>query len=518
MPILEKISSWFKKDSEPLVTVPRMPPRRNVPSPFHSDASWENALTNLGVKGKDKRMSAVSTPFALTVGDLDISYQSDDIVGRIIDRIPEEMFREGFKICLEDGDNSDKETEAIQAEFDRHGVSQKMEFGEKWARLYGGAGIYIGVDDGLSPEEPLDLNRINAVTHLVLLDRYELVSAGGLDKDVRSQNFAKPEYYRISTNTPTTTETVRIHNSRIIRFEGSPLPRRLASFFDYWGQSILNRIYLVIMNFNTSNDAIASIVQDFSTLVMKMQELSNIIAMGNKGDEILQKRLDLAAMARSTINALIIRPDEEIEEKGRQVTGLADLMRLISARLVAATDLPHTILLGESPSGLGATGDSEITHFYDHIKSLQKSRAEPIIRRLIDVFQAAKNGPFGGEMREFTVHFNPLWQLSEKEQAEVRQIQSNTDKNYYDIGALYPDEIAMSRFGSGKYSTDTQLDFPMRERLDKEAPDTSLPTAYGNQAQGQESVPPAPAMMGTEPKQEESPEMMAGAVGANGEE
>ena len=444
----------LRKDSPAVISSPfDTPLPRGVTRDNSKFDGWMNALTNLGVLGKDKRLGAQIGFQILPVATLEAMYQSDDMGSKIIDRPIEEMLREGYDIRVEGVNEADMK--AFLMILEGLGVNEKMEWALKMAAVYGGACILMGINDGKSPDQPIDYNSIRGIDYLTVLDRYEITSAGYLDVNMRSLNFGKPVFYRVATIDPTQLGQL-IHYSRIIRFEGVSLPRRVSAYFDYWGDSRFNRIYNAIRGYQTGNDSAAAIIQDFTQLILKMKDLSQIISMGK--DDILIQRLQLATMTNSILNALVIRDDEEIERKTTNVAGLKDLLDSLSARLVAATDIPHTILLNESAGGLGSTGESEKRDWYDHIKNTQKSQLTPKLNQLINLMMLDKSGMFKGKKKEFTIEYRPLWQQSEEVIVKNRNVQAQTDQIYLQNQVVDQTEIRESRFGSGQYSLDTNID------------------------------------------------------------
>jgi phage-related protein (TIGR01555 family) len=442
------------------------------PKAFRRDG-WKNILTNLGVKNRDKRTGSRVTFTFLTRQDADDFYGGDDVAERIVDRPAEEMMREGWKTTAP---GQQELTEKMGAEFERLGIYKKIEQGLKWARQYGGAGMIVGLKDGLTPDQPVDFSKIEAVEYLTVLDCHRLVpydSTGAIDLDVTSSNFGRPTYYKVENLGTTTSQLsklaneagdVKIHWSRIVRFEGREVPWYYKSTLKWWGNSVLAKLYNPVRNYQASNDSAALIVEDFSQMVIKLKNLSDMIAEGD--EKVVQKRLELLMATSSIVNGLVIEEGEEIERKSTSVAGLPDLLKMINARLVAATDLPHTVLLGESPSGLGATGNSEKKDWYDHIKNKQESDLRPIAMQITLFLLASKKGPAGGKIpAKWGIEFNPLWQPSEKEIVETRKIQADTDKIYVELQTLDNDEVSESRWGSGKYSFETTLNKKLRTAI-----------------------------------------------------
>ena len=416
---------------------------------------WMNALTSLGISGRDKRMAAFAEISILPRYQIDALYQSDDIAARIINRPCEEMFREGWEINI-DG-ISPIETKSFRMQLESLEVNKKFEWAKKMADAYGGAAVILGIMDGRTSDLPVDLNNIQSIDYLTVLDRYELISAGIIDNDVRSKNFGKPLAYRVSINGQLDgNSSPLIHHSRIIRLEGVEMPRRLASYFDYWGDSRFSKLYNALRNYHSANDSAAAIMQDFTQVILKMKELGSIIASGD--DTQLIKRLQLATQTSSILNALVIRDDEEIEKKSTNVSGLPELLHSIAGRLAAATDIPRTILFGEPPGGgLHSNGESQKRDFYDYIKNRQESELTAPLGKLVDYMMRAKKGPFKGNVYEFEIEFNPLWQISETDQIKNKKTIAEIDEIYMNNQVLSPDEVRSSRFEGGQFSYEIKI-------------------------------------------------------------
>src|SRR5690606_23610336 len=60
---------------------------------------------------------------------------------------------------------------------------------------------------------------------------------------------------------------------------------------------------------------------------------------------------------------------------------------------------------------------------------------------------------------ELGIKWRPMWQMTDKENAELRKMVADTDNLYYNMGALDPSEIRNSRFANEDgYSMETELD------------------------------------------------------------
>jgi hypothetical protein len=156
--------------------------------------------------------------------------------------------------------------------------------------------------------------------------------------------------------------------------------------------------------------------------------------------------------------------EEEYERHGVAVAGAADILQQFALRLAAAADMPVTLLMGQSPSGLGATGDSDIRFFYDRIAARQKRSLLPQLKRLHYLIMKSKQGPCEGvEPEQWSIVFNPLYQMSELDQATMRKTVAETDAIYIGQGVLSAEEVAASVYGGSEWTMERTIDMAGRE-------------------------------------------------------
>lgn len=431
--------------------------------------SWANVYTGLGILNKDKRLGGTPVADLLNEAELEEIHTADDLGKRITGRLPEDMLREWFTLKSSSMDQDQiAETMSLLDSFD---LRSKLEEALDWARLYGGSGLILGIKDSEGKaEEPLDLDKIADVEYFTVMQRYELDPVTPVNGDVTSQNFGLPDAYRLNPRTDATAgenqesiNHIPVHWTRIIRFEGDKLARSKFRQNNYWHASVFVRLVNALRNFHGAHDSLAVLIQDFAQAIYKISDLADIVS-GKDGLELISTRLEAVNKGRSVLGAVLIGEGEEFERKSTPLTGIEHLMSNINSRLVAATDMPHTILLGESPSGLGATGDSEKRDWYDYVKAQQQKKLRPALERILKVIFHSKKGPTKGvEPDDWEIEFNPLWQPTQKEAVETRKTQADMDKIYLETGVLAPEEVAVNRFSQGVYSHETTIETDNRE-------------------------------------------------------
>lgn len=373
---------------------------------------------------------------------------------------------------VSEADASGKEiSEAMNALMEDLGVLEKIGEALKAERGYGGAALFPGIRDGVKDlTKPLDYSKIQSVDWLDVLTPLELVPFQWYN-DPNKKNYGMPELYwmqRISIGNIGSTARIPIHESRLIFFPGIVVSRRQLREHWGWGDSVLVRMMEVLRDFQTTWQGAAILMTDFAQAVMKIVGLAESFSSGDDADKnILVERATALDLGRSIARATLIDKDEEFERKATPMTGFPDMLDRFCNRLASAAHMPVTILMGQAPAGLNATGDSDIRSFYDNIGANRERQLKPRLNILAKMLFAAKEGPTEGEEPEnWSWKFGALWQPTEKEEAERRYIVAQADQIYIDAQVLIPAEVAISRFGGDQYSPETHLNQDARDAYD----------------------------------------------------
>ena len=145
--------------------------------------------------------------------------------------------------------------------------------------------------------------------------------------------------------------------------------------------------------------------------------MNNISEMFTRGKEsVILKRLQAFDLAKSAYKTAIIDAEnEEYQTISSTLTGVEKLIESVNNRVVSASGLPHTILLGDSPSGgLSGKGESEKNDFYDFIASEQESILRPNLDSFFNILFNSKEFKSQAN-KDGDINFLPLQQQNEKE-------------------------------------------------------------------------------------------------------
>jgi hypothetical protein len=186
------------------------------------------------------------------------------------------------------------------------------------------------------------------------------------------------------------------------------------------------------------------------------------------GFKLLADRMDQIDMTKSFLNTVMIDADQEsLTKLSSPVGGLSELVDKLIQVFSAVSEYPVTLLMGESPAGLNATGASDIRLYYDSIHAKQETKLQSPLETLCKWIQLCKAGEFHGtELESWKVVFQPLYEMSETEVVNNKKTTAETDKIYTEMGALYETEVRRSRFGGDAYSHETVLDEALTSAMD----------------------------------------------------
>lgn len=409
--------------------------------------SWVNTTTGVGGPA-DKSANFSFFPGHIALWDdyrLEDLYEADDIAGRIVDTIPNETFKRGFSVKISSDDPAAEETQGLVDDWrDRLKLRDRVQEAMKWARLFGGAAILIGAEDGQPPYMPLDESRIRRVHFLTTFERREL-QPHTWEEDPLTPNFGEPTVYRVTPISNSSRHLLYVHRSRLILFHGVRTTRRKQRERLGFGTSVLLRCVKVLSQFQGAFASALALMADANQNVYAIKGLSDIIKSGNT--KPLETRLSIIDKYRSSIKAIAVDADgEQFIRSTLALTGVADILDKTMLRMTAAAELPVTVLMGQSPAGMNATGESDIRILNSRTMQAQRDEAKPAIERTMRLVFKASEGPTQGqEPKAWSVEFPSLWEPTAREEAEIANIHAQSDRQYFDMG-IPIDAIAKARF------------------------------------------------------------------------
>jgi hypothetical protein len=384
-------------------------------------------------------------------------YNGSNLAAKIVEKRPTEMFRRGYDLESDDADAD--ELVKLREKSDAMRADENFLEAHIWGGLFGGALLIIGADDGQTPEKPLNEDNIKTIQYCNLVDR-RFIWVQSYYSDPLQPNYGLPQTYLV-TNTVSQgaaapalqgtfkTAAAVIHESRCIRFDGTPTDVLTRQQNAGWTLSILQRVYDRLKKFEHSFDSTEHLLGDASQAVFKFAGLLDAIS---NNQSLIQTRLAIMDETRSVARAVLLdagdggtTPAESFSREATTFTGIADILGLEMMLVACAADMPQTELFGRSPAGLNATGDSDTRKWYDTIASDQTRKLMPKQVRWFTLLAKAKDSPVKKRDAKIKISYKPLWSPTDTEQATVDLTRAQMDVAYITAEVVTAEEVALDR-------------------------------------------------------------------------
>ena len=294
--------------------------------------------------------------------------------------------------------------------------------GITWGRLFGGAGALI-VIKGHEHEldRPLDLDKVGIGSYrgLVTFDRWSGISpTGEMCDDFDSPlDVGLPEFYEIHAKN--SSETFRVHSSRILRFCGPKMPEPENSVYQGWGISVLAPVMQALMSYDNVSANALSLSYRANLIGMRMPELAQILSgvgISQKAAQDFATRMQPVNQMLSNQSLIMLPKDGELSNVQYSFSGLAELIQMFQLQMAGAAKMPVTLLWGRTLNGLGQAGDGDERIYEKTVATEADVTLRPALEKLFPVIMASELGEVPDDME---LSFPSIRVLDEKEKSEL---------------------------------------------------------------------------------------------------
>lgn len=400
--------------------------------------SWALVGDGFGaVMGRDRSRAARPYVEVLDYSTLLALWRGDDMGSRIAEQPPRDALRS--ELIVDVGDPEVSRT--VRGKLDDLQLVPRLLEGLIQERVFGGAATLLVVDDGRSLDLPIDTSRIASVRALVHLESQYLLPSRW-DDDPLSPSFGKVLLWR---TTPTGTGSIAtdIHRDRLLIYPGIETTAQVRRERQGWGDSIFFRLWRTLQQWGAAVEGVGVLLGDKSK-ILKMRGLAELLGANDRS--VVESRASALFDLLATYGIGIIDADESLDRFEASLTGVPDTLDRLTSRLAAAAGIPVTVLLGEAPAGLNATGDADVRNYYDRLAADRTSKIVPLVEKVTKLILLSKTGPTQGvEPPMWSASFAPLWQPTPSEQADIEAKQATTDKTLVESKIRSVDEVRAHR-------------------------------------------------------------------------
>lgn len=428
---------------------------------------------------------------------LEAAFRGSWLAGLVIDTFADDMTRGGITIQTAKAQQNIKK---FQKEEKRLKIWGSLRDNVAWGRLYGGAVAILQIE-GQDLASPLDIERIakGQFKGLAVYDRWQInpelteVIANGPD-------IGLPKYYQITTDLVSGTATapqagsehsmIRVHHSRCIRNIGIQLPYFQAITEMMWGESILERLWDRLISFDSTTMSAANLIERANNRLVKIDGLRQIMAAGGKAQEGLQAQFEAMRVMQTNEGITLLDKNDEFDSVSYSFSGLSDVMLQFGQQMGGAAEIPLVRLFGQSPAGLSATGESDLRTYYDNINSKQNATMTEGVDLVTKVMWRSVFGEAAPDDLEW--EFNPLWQMSALDKANIAKLNTETVIGAHDAGMVSTQtgmkELRQQSSETGLFSNITDEEINSAEEIDPPDPMLEIEGEPGDKP----ATPPKP--------------------------
>lgn len=354
------------------------------------------------------------------------------LIRACIETVADDMTRDFGKIKSEEPDKAEIVTAMNNALEQFHVQDVLHEVAEK-VGYFGGCLVYI--DTGANDAElqtPLNMgeysNELRNLKAFRVIDPINVYPGAYNSVEPLKADFFRPEHWYAMGK--------RVHASRLIRFVANEVPQLLKPVYNFFGIAQAQLLWDYVMHFSECRVATANIAKKYSMTVFKTNMSATL--MDGAGTDQINNRIRLIARYQDNNSITAIdKENEDIVKIETPIGGLTDITKQGLEFLAALNRTPAVKLLGISPSGFNATGESDLRNYNDHISSQQEKVFGHGLKTIIDCIHVFL---FGKTNKGLIFEWAELGEEDQAAMANTQKVKADTMAVLLDRSVISPEE------------------------------------------------------------------------------
>lgn len=297
----------------------------------------------------------------------------------------------------------------------------------------GGAFIFIDTGDA-DTELPLAINEFSAElsqgsnVRFVLVDPVNVSPIAYNCTNPLDVDYMVPKVWQVLGR--------RVHASRMLTFVENQPPMLLRPNYNFLGIPQAQILWDYVVHFNRTRISAAKLLDKISLLVVQT-DMDEILS-SQTGVQDFDAKMEFLQRYRDNDSVFVCDKDSEaVTNVQTSIAGCTDIVRQSLELIACINRTPAVKLLGISPSGFNATGESDIKNYYDYIASKQELYRDQI-QTIINVLQLTQWGYIDPSI---TFAFNSLSQDDKASKAVAAQTRIGALAQLVDRQAISAEEL-----------------------------------------------------------------------------
>lgn len=352
------------------------------------------------------------------------------LIRACIQTVSDDLSRKWIKI---DGCDDPQKLEIIENELKKLHIKDLFHKAVTTTGYMGGAFIFIdtGEDDLTLPLAINDLSaelKDGAKVKFVVVDPVNVSPIEYNCIDPLRDDYMRPRMWQVLGR--------RVHASRLLTFVENQPPMLLKPNYNFLGIPQAQILWDYVMHFNQTRASTARLLDKISLLVVQTD--MDAVLSDEHGIELFDAKMEFLERYRNNDSVFVCDKESEgVMNVQTTIAGCTDVVRQSLELIACINRTPAVKLLGISPSGFNATGESDLKNYYDYIASKQELYREQI-QTIINVIQLVE---FGTIDPAITFKFEPLNEENKASQAMTAQTKIGALTQLVDRQAMSAEEL-----------------------------------------------------------------------------
>lgn len=432
---------------------------------------------------------------------LEAAYRGSWIVGRVVDCAAEDMTKAGIIITTNEG--ADK-IQDFKVQFSRLQIWQRVKDTTGWGRLYGGA-IGVFQIDGQDLQSPLDPETIEKgqFRGIAVYDRWQLNPV--LSEIIEEgPDIGLPAYYDIvlgnnlnqpaqvpgdgsqsnagqmpgqTAGAPNAYGRVRVHHTRCFRMGGHKLPFFQAITEMMWDESIIERMWDRLIEFETATAAAGGLIGRALLRTIGIENFREVLSSGGEAARGMIESFEYMRQFQTSEGLTLLDKNDTFATTAYSFAGLSDILERFGEQLSGASETPLVRLFGQTPGGLNSSGDSDIRNYYDSINAKQESYLRNPVEMIIKILWRSTFDD--AAPKDLSFIFTPLWQMTAKDKSDITAQNTNSIIIAHEAGLVSTPtamkELKQASADTGVFTNITDEEITEAENEPPPSPDMEEP-------------------------------------------
>lgn len=344
-----------------------------------------------------------------------------------------ELTRKWIKLTSKEDDGTTNSTKIkmIEDELIRLKVRDAFQKAAEHEAYFGRAQFFLDIK-GADIAKPLILDprtvKQGSLERIIPIESIWTTPANYDANDPTAPSFYKPASWYMLGKT--------VHATRLLTVVTRAVPDLLKPAYNFAGMSLSQLAEPYVDNWLRTRQSVADLINNFSITVLATS-MDQVLQGDDDGASVI-KRAELFTAMRSNKGLMLLDKDrEEIQQVNTPLSGLHELQAQSQEQMCSVSRMPAIILTGISPGGLNASSEGEIKVFYDWINAQQNAFWRESLEIILKTVQLSL---FGEIDPDINFEFVPLYQMTPKEESEIRKSDADTAVAYINAGVLDPSE------------------------------------------------------------------------------